>query len=84
MSADLPPLTEAKPGAPVHKLQNTWAVWVQKKHKRPGTNWFEGTQCVGRFNTVEGFWQVHGYVCGRLASVRRPTPPPPQRDDGRE
>lgn len=28
--------------------------------KRPaGASWFEGTTCIGRFNTVEGFWQLY-------------------------
>ena len=57
-AADLPPLYE--PDGKRTPLASAWAFWVQKKGKKFQTsgNWFEGTQCLGRFATVEGCVRV--------------------------
>jgi len=58
----LPPLYEPKPlnsTTPLHYLQGTWVFWCQKKGKRrEGGSWYDGLTPLGRFNTIEGFWQV--------------------------
>ena len=62
----LPPLLAPRPadGSPPHPLHSAWAFWAQKKLKRtPGASWHEGTTCLGRFDTVEGF----GALYARLA-----------------
>ena len=47
-------------------LSTTWAFWCQKKKKTTkgsiNTNWSEGTQCLGRFSTAEGFWQLYSHI----------------------
>jgi hypothetical protein len=60
-SADLPPIYEPD-GSKRTPLASAWAFWVQKKGKKFQTsgNWFEGTQCLGRFTTVEGCVQESG------------------------
>lgn len=55
----LPPLWE--PEGKRTPLSTSWAFWCQKKGKKfQQSNWYEGTQCIGRFSSVEGFWQVRG------------------------
>ncbi len=55
----LPPLLTPK-GGPFHKLSSAWAFWAQKKVKKAvGGSWYEGTACLGRFDTVEGFWMLY-------------------------
>jgi hypothetical protein len=78
----LPPIFEPKSNAPLHRLPHAWAFWCQKKGKRrEGASWYEGLTPLGRFNTLEGFWQVRlaprraragGQAgCGDARSARR-------------
>lgn len=60
-----PPLLPSAAGA--LPLASSWGLWV---HKRGGktrgqaapvatpSSWYDGVSCVGRFDTVQGFWQV--------------------------
>ncbi len=58
LEVSLPPLLTPK-GGPLHKLSSAWAFWAQKKIKKAtGGSWYEGTACLGRFDTVEGFWAL--------------------------
>jgi hypothetical protein len=61
----LPPIwTPTKGGVTLHPLNSTWALWAQKKVKKTATSsWYEGTVCLGRFDTVEGFWQLYSHIC---------------------
>lgn len=69
----VPPLlkTRGAGGTPAHKLQSAWAFWAQKKvSKRAGAaatttgggGWAEGMTILGRFDTVEGFWQLFSVI----------------------
>jgi translation initiation factor 4E len=59
----LPPMLIPKTGQPLHSLNTPWAFWTQKKVKRaPGASWHEGTLCLGRFDSVEGFWQLYSHL----------------------
>jgi translation initiation factor 4E len=63
--ATLPPIYVPE-GEKRTPLATSWAFWCQKKKKTTkgssNTNWSEGTQCVGRFSTVEGFWQLYSHI----------------------
>jgi translation initiation factor 4E len=61
----LPPIFVPKSVEPLHVLHTPWAIWAQKKVKRnhaAGGSWLEGTVCLGRFDTVEGFWQLYSHL----------------------
>jgi translation initiation factor 4E len=60
----LPPLMTPRAGSvPLHPLNSRWALWAQKKVKKAaGASWYEGYVCLGRFDTVEGFWQLHSHL----------------------
>lgn len=63
---------EPKHAASAHRLQNTYAFWVQKKNKRTaGATWSSGMQQIARFNTVESFWQVSMLPTIRSALVTK-------------
>ena len=48
---------------PLHLLNSRWALWAQKKVKKAaGASWYEGYVCLGRFDTVEGFWQLYSHL----------------------
>jgi translation initiation factor 4E len=52
-------------GSKQTSLSTSWAFWCQKKNKKTKTtttNWSEGTQCVGRFSTAEGFWHLYTHI----------------------
>jgi len=67
LELSVPPVLPAPAGA--LPLASAWGLWV---HKRGGkgrgaaaaaaaptpTSWYDGVSCVGRFDTVQGFWQV--------------------------
>ena len=58
----LPVLTPPRSGAGT-PLNSKWALWAQKKLKKTVTSsWYEGYVCVGRFDTVEGFWQLYSHL----------------------
>ncbi len=55
----IPPVFEPKSAAPLHRLAHSWTFWCQKKGKRrEGASWYDGLTPIGRFNSIEGFWQV--------------------------
>ena len=61
----LPPLWTPRSvgGVPLHPLNHKWCLWAQKKVKKTaGASWYEGYVCLGRFDTVEGFWQMYSHL----------------------
>lgn len=75
----LPAMLEPPSGRPTHRCRS-WALYTQRKAKKhAGASWYDGVQCIGRFSTIEGFWQVSTRCTFprrvRARSLRPPAPP---------